>query len=218
MIFIGGKQIFSDSSMLGPATIRRTASLDALYMKPSCKVARDTTVFTVFQFDKATQTDESTLMIDGSDGIAAAIQISHSPSDFDGDTRREKCVRQKFQSKFQRNCEHSVSSQTLSSSHSKFFSKLILKIGSIDELTASPVCIPARPYSSQRPMRSSVEGLNQEIEKLVLLPDQSNAQDSESSHVSYAIFVCYIMLSILKVQFTETVYPWHSGRSSCPVG
>lgn len=49
---------------------------------------------------------------------------------------------------------------------------------------ASPVSIPIRSYAFQRPMRSSVEGLNQEIEKLVLIPGQPHTCRPESSHVS----------------------------------
>lgn len=51
------------------------------------------------------------------------------------------------------------------------------------QFTASPVSIPIRSYAFQRPMRSSVEGLNQEIEKLVLIPGQPHTCRPESSHV-----------------------------------
>lgn len=49
---------------------------------------------------------------------------------------------------------------------------------------ASPVSIPPRSCATHRPMRSSVEGLNQEIEKLVLVPGQQHSCRPESNHVS----------------------------------
>lgn len=57
-------------------------------------------------------------------------------------------------------------------------------------ITASPVSIPPRSPRScatQRPMRSSVEGLNQEIEKLVLVPGQPHSCRPESNHVRIRI-------------------------------
>lgn len=56
-------------------------------------------------------------------------------------------------------------------------------------LIASPVSIPIRSYAFQRPMRNSIEGLNQEIEKLVLIPGQPHTCRPESSHVSYGAFL-----------------------------
>lgn len=45
--------------------------------------------------------------------------------------------------------------------------------------------IPVRPSPSHaRPMRNSVEGLNQEIEKLVLQPDQPHTCRPETNLVS----------------------------------
>lgn len=52
---------------------------------------------------------------------------------------------------------------------------------------ASPVSIPSRSCATHRPMRSSVEGLNQEIEKLVLVPGQQHTCRPESSHVIIVI-------------------------------
>lgn len=50
---------------------------------------------------------------------------------------------------------------------------------------ASPVTIPPRPYPAQmKPMRNSVEGLNQEIEKLVLVPGQPHTCRPESNLVN----------------------------------
>lgn len=45
--------------------------------------------------------------------------------------------------------------------------------------------IPVRPIpANARPMRSSVEGLNQEIEKLVMQPDQPHTCRPETNLVS----------------------------------
>lgn len=53
---------------------------------------------------------------------------------------------------------------------------------------ASPVSIPPRtcPPVHIRPMRNSVEGLNQEIEKLVLYPGQQHSCRSELEMVRLA--------------------------------
>lgn len=56
-------------------------------------------------------------------------------------------------------------------------------------VTASPVSIPSRSCATHRPMRSSVEGLNQEIEKLVLIPGQQHTCRPESSHVIIIHFI-----------------------------
>lgn len=56
--------------------------------------------------------------------------------------------------------------------------------------------IPVRPSPSHaRPMRSSVEGLNQEIEKLVLQPDQPHTCRPETNLVRLAL--------LEKVEFRE---------------
>lgn len=183
--------------------MRRTASLDALYMKPSWKIAhqiqlqqqlqQQASAFTILQLDKATQTDES--IIGGCDSsITFSNQSGHLVpfTDMSGEGKIEKIVRQRLQ-RVQRGGEHSVSSQTLSPSHSKCLTSIEIRLGvswSIFNSTASPVTIPVRPSSSQRPMRSSVEGLNQEIEKLVLVPGQQHSCRPESSNVSNQPILC----------------------------
>lgn len=49
--------------------------------------------------------------------------------------------------------------------------------------TAKGVLIPPRANHENRPMRSSVEGLNQEIEKLVLIPGLLHTCRPETSMV-----------------------------------
>lgn len=59
---------------------------------------------------------------------------------------------------------------------------------SVFSCIASPVSIPPRSCATHRPMRSSVEGLNQEIEKLVLIPGQQHSCRPESSHVRNTLY------------------------------
>ncbi|XP_037025514.1 protein FAM117B-like isoform X1 [Bradysia coprophila] len=130
--------------------MRRTASLDALYLRPSWSISASCTIL---QVDKSTQTEES--FLDRSKGIGGHLDVST-------DLKIEKVIRQRLQ-KTQRG-EHSVSSQTLSPIH------------------ATPVLIPPRQIPPHtRPMRSSVEGLNQEIEKLVLNPCQQHTCRPETN-------------------------------------
>lgn len=139
------------------ACIRRTASLDTLYLRPSWS---QSPACTILQLDKATQTDPPFL--------DNRTKLEQSPkSDIPSpDIKIETVIRQRLQ-RTQR-VEHSVSSQTLSPVHVK----------------ASPVFIPPRACPpSVRPMRNSVEGLNQEIEKLVLHPGQQHTCRPETNLV-----------------------------------
>lgn len=220
--------------------MRRTASLDALYMKPSWKIAhqiqlqqqlqQQASAFTILQLDKATQTDESSI---GGSGGASCIdggnvfsnQCGHSIplSDYSSDGKIEKIVRQRLQ-RVQRGGEHSVSSQTLSPSHSKFQNSFesrelgLILFSYVFFNTASPLTIPVRPCSSHRPMRSSVEGLNQEIEKLVLVPGQQHSCRPESSNVSQLSHCSINMRMILLRSCPFPVFAWHSRRPSRSTG
>uniref|UniRef100_A0A2M4BMN8 Uncharacterized protein n=1 Tax=Anopheles marajoara TaxID=58244 RepID=A0A2M4BMN8_9DIPT len=170
--------------------IRRTASLDALYLRPA--PAWSLVTPTLLQLDKATQTEESFLertrgplllsahgfqtvtttppITEGVVGGPSGSSTSSSPiitrtdaTTPTTDLKMEKVIRQRLQRTHRG--EHSVSSQTLSPNNAK----------------ASPVSIPPRtcPPVHIRPMRNSVEGLNQEIEKLVLYPGQQHSCRSE---------------------------------------
>uniref|UniRef100_A0A336KA75 CSON000407 protein n=1 Tax=Culicoides sonorensis TaxID=179676 RepID=A0A336KA75_CULSO len=128
--------------------IRRTASLDALTVVNNYSNTPNPCLF--WQLDKATQTDES--CFGDRPPLITDTLDAESPSE-----KMEKIIKHRMQRHNYRSaCEHSVSSQTLSPMHVK----------------ASPVLIPPRTNQPihMRPMRSSVEGLNQEIEKLVLHP------------------------------------------------
>ncbi|XP_031622682.1 protein FAM117B-like isoform X2 [Contarinia nasturtii] len=157
-----GKTHLLDSATLS-SCIRRTVSLDALIPAKSTDVANKThrtTTYTILQLDKATQTDESCIF-----GIDSNVDFSIDLST----NKSEKVLRQRLQRIQQRTGEHSVSSQTLS------------------PIQTSPVLIPPRSCATHRPMRSSVEGLNQEIEKLVLVPGQPHSCRPESSHFTRGI-------------------------------
>lgn len=162
--------------VLNEGSMRRTASLDALYLRPV--PAWSLVTSTLLQLDKATQTEESFLeRTRGSTWTPSAAAGSVGPSADSSpvitrtaevttpttDLKMEKVIRQRLQRTHRG--EHSVSSQTLSPNHAK----------------ASPVSIPPRtcPPVHMRPMRNSVEGLNQEIEKLVLYPGQPHTCRSE---------------------------------------
>lgn len=169
--------------ILNEGCIRRTASLDALYLRPA--PAWSLVTPTLLQLDKATQTEESflertrsggTTMLSATPQTNDPAQAGPSPSSTSSspvitrtdattptDLKMEKVIRQRLQRTHRG--EHSVSSQTLSPNHAK----------------ASPVSIPTRtcPPVHIRPMRNSVEGLNQEIEKLVLYPGQQHSCRAE---------------------------------------
>lgn len=137
-----------DSAPLS-SCIRRTASLDALYMKPSWKIAhqlqmqQQSSTYTILQLDKATQTDESCIsstdmlnfnsnISDSGDGSSnfnkscGHINSSNQLLSAGGDSAKsDKVFRQRLQRVQQRSCEHSVSSQTLSPIHSKCHSILL---------------------------------------------------------------------------------------------
>lgn len=93
------------------ASIRRTASLDALYTRPTWSLGH---VSTVLHLDKATQTDESYIEKQKSSGEWSFAKGSDTASS-SPDIKIEKVIRQRWQ-RVQRG-EHSVSSQTLSPAH-----------------------------------------------------------------------------------------------------
>ncbi|XP_055706270.1 protein FAM117B-like isoform X3 [Phlebotomus papatasi] len=147
--------------------IRRTASLDTLTCPRPVWSTIQAHSSCMLHVDKATQTEESYCM-EMSGRSSTDILRSDTPTE---GVKIEKVIRQRLQqrSHSQRSTEHSVSSQTQST------------LGAT--LRASPVTIPARtgPHGHLRPMRSSVEGLNQEIEKLVLIPGQQHTCRPESN-------------------------------------
>lgn len=91
--------------------MRRTTSLDGLYMRSS---TWNTGPCTLLQLDKATQTDES--YIEKARGVNANDSISNR-SDTPTEIIMEKVIRQRLQRTTHRGAENSVSSQTLSPIH-----------------------------------------------------------------------------------------------------
>uniref|UniRef100_A0A1L8DCC0 Uncharacterized protein n=1 Tax=Nyssomyia neivai TaxID=330878 RepID=A0A1L8DCC0_9DIPT len=146
--------------------IRRTASLDALTMpRPLWSTLQTHPSCMLLHVEKATQTEES-YCLEISGRSSTDIVRCETPTE---SVKIEKVIRQRLQ-RSQRSTEHSVSAQTQSGL-------------SGTSMRASPVTIPPRAGAPGhlRPMRSSVEGLNQEIEKLVLIPGQQHTCRPESN-------------------------------------
>lgn len=111
--------------------MRRTASLDALYLRPV--PAWSLVTSTLLQLDKATQTEESFLertrgstwtptatagsgpSADSSPVITRTAEVTTPTTDL----KMEKVIRQRLQRTHRG--EHSVSSQTLSPNHGEYF-------------------------------------------------------------------------------------------------
>jgi hypothetical protein len=152
-----GAMCYKGKTIKAPSDLRRTASLDNL--RPFVNDSPYTST-SLLHLDKATQTDES--FLDKNKPVVVVVE-QQTPSDM----KMEKVIRQRQLQRTHR--ENSVSSQTNSQSpmHSK------------------AVSIPPRcpPPNYMRPMRNSVEGLNQEIEKLVLYPGQPHTCRRENSHM-----------------------------------
>lgn len=124
-VYFAGKVTAGDKSTLS-SSIRRTASLDALYMRPSWNMAhhlqmqqqlssqRQVATYTVLQLDKATQTDGHYV-----DDVAIGGEFFLSVA-AGGDTTMGKVMRERLHRGAGGNggsAEHSVSSQTLSPVH-----------------------------------------------------------------------------------------------------
>uniref|UniRef100_A0A1B0CL71 Uncharacterized protein n=1 Tax=Lutzomyia longipalpis TaxID=7200 RepID=A0A1B0CL71_LUTLO len=147
--------------------IRRTASLDALTTpRPVWSTVQTHPSSMLLHVDKATQTEESYCQ-EMSGRSSTDILRSDTPTE---GVKIEKVIRQRLQqrSHSQRSTEHAVQTQSSLPGSA---------------LRASPVTIPPRSGATGhlRPMRSSVEGLNQEIEKLVLIPGQQHSCRPESN-------------------------------------
>lgn len=153
--------VAADKSTLS-SSIRRTASLDALYMRPSWNMAhhlqlqqqlqsqRQVAAYTILQLDKATQT-EGTYVDDTTAAMIAAAGTTLSTSTTTSNTdlslspsnneynKFGKVIRERLQGMpSPRAGEHSVSSQTLSPVHGKsifyFYFFCVFFFGLIDIL------------------------------------------------------------------------------------
>lgn len=154
------------------STMRRTASLDTIYLKGQWP--RETYWHTTnLQIDKATQTDEADWL-----EVRKIHSIAEIDDKIDKMTIRQKLQRSNNQQQLGRRvispgsiaiaCDH-----TLSASSQTTTSYLISPLP-----RANPVNIPIKPIPKPT-MRSSVEGLNQEIERLVLRDGESGSHASD---------------------------------------
>lgn len=128
--------------------IRRTASLDAIYLKGQWPRDGFYLHSGLLQVDKATQTEDVT--------VDARKHRTHNESD----DKLDKLLRQRLQRSKDGNGRISGGYGTLPSSGSQ---TCMLS----PTTRASPMNIPVKPIVKP-PMRNSIEGLNQEIERLVL--------------------------------------------------
>ncbi|KAJ8943474.1 hypothetical protein NQ318_006327 [Aromia moschata] len=158
------KTLGSCSSESG--SIRRTASLDTIYLKGHWP--RDNFYWHtgILQIDKATQTDESDWL---------DPRKIHSICESE-DKIEKLTIRQKIRGTKESNGKHNSSGDnTLSTS--------ILS----PVFKANPVCIPLKPLPKSS-IRSSVEGLNQEIERIVLKTgSESHSSRSDENEKFYQI-------------------------------
>lgn len=165
--------------------IRRTASLDTIYLKGQWP--RDSFYLHcgLLQLDKATQTDESSLHLMKPHRLTTEPSPSSTSCSLNDD-KLEKLFRQRLQrsskdsptsGRISYGLVHQVSTDSASTECSTC-SQTILS--SPTTTKASPVNIPVVKPMAKPPMRSSIEGLNQEIERLVL---KGGLQNSASSSV-----------------------------------
>ncbi|XP_035731991.1 protein FAM117B-like isoform X2 [Vespa mandarinia] len=162
-------------SLSGNQNIRRTASLDTIYLKGQWP--RDTYYMhsSLLVVDKSTQTDEWSIE-------PRKMHTRHSTEQTTTDEKLEKY----FRHRLQRTNKESTSSRertaafglimpggpppALPGDHTVLLPSIASQTSIYNQFSlntkASPMSIPVKPM--RPPMRSSIEGLNQEIEGLVL--------------------------------------------------
>ncbi|KAI4494424.1 hypothetical protein M0802_008916 [Mischocyttarus mexicanus] len=172
-------------SLSGNQNIRRTASLDTIYLKgqwPRDSYYMHSSLLVV---DKSTQTEEWSIE-------TRKMHTRHSTEQSTTDEKLEKY----FRHRLQRTNKESTSSRertaafglimpggpppALPGDHSVLLPSIASQTSIYNQLSlntkASPMSIPVKPM--RPPMRSSIEGLNQEIEGLVL-KSTSNTNDPD---------------------------------------
>ncbi|KAJ8917724.1 hypothetical protein NQ315_005173 [Exocentrus adspersus] len=162
---------------LGPCSpegtlIRRTASLDTIYLKGQWP--RDSFYWHTgtLQLDKATQTDESDWL---------DPRKIHSISE--NDKIEKLTIRPKPRGTKETNGKHNLLGDNTLNSSSQTLSPCMLS----PTFKATSVCIPMKPIQKAS-IRSSVEGLNQEIERIVLKTgSESHSSRSEDYDKFYQI-------------------------------
>ncbi|GLH15928.1 Uncharacterized protein GBIM_20330 [Gryllus bimaculatus] len=162
------------SHNFGSSVIRRTASLDAIYLKGQWPRESFYMYCGHLLVDKATQTEE----------CVGENRKTHRYSESSGNEDKiEKYIRHRIQR----------SSKEGTSGRERGAGPALPSVPSADNATMSgagagsstaaplpkavPVNIPVKPVVPRPPMRSSIEGLNQEIERLVL--KAAGPQDAE---------------------------------------
>nr|XP_018901801.1 PREDICTED: protein FAM117B-like [Bemisia tabaci] len=165
----------------GVSAIRRTASFDTIYLKGQWP--RDSLFPCPGQLclDKAIQTDDCSL---SPDSIKSRSQQSLALDTSKNEDKLEKYIRHRLERSGKEGCNSRISASSQRERTAAF--GLILRSNSprgfavehgsqtrspTSPLSIGAVNIPlsdASTQSSRQPMRSSVEGLNQEIERLVL--------------------------------------------------
>ncbi|XP_068082031.1 protein FAM117B isoform X2 [Anabrus simplex] len=176
----------TSESFSGSCVIRRTASLDAIYLKGQWPRERFYVYCGHLLVDKATQTEEWT----------SDQKKSHRCSDTgNNEDKLEKYIRHRLQrankdgtssrertAAFGLILQPSLPSEHITGLPSTGTNTVSSATGTSSAIAshskAVPVNIPVKPIVPRPPMRSSIEGLNQEIERLVL-KSSGDPQDAE---------------------------------------
>ncbi|KDR22423.1 hypothetical protein L798_01417, partial [Zootermopsis nevadensis] len=170
----------SSNSFSCSNVIRRTASLDTIYLKGQWPREKIPMYCGRLLVDKSTQTEEWT----------SEQRKSHRYQDSSGnEDKLEKYIRHRLQrsnkespSSRERTAAFGLILQSIATTPTSTSippSALIVQTGGAGtpHCKAVPVNIPVKPLVPRPPMRNSIEGLNQEIERLVL--KAGGAQDTE---------------------------------------
>ncbi|XP_029164328.1 glucocorticoid-induced transcript 1 protein-like isoform X1 [Nylanderia fulva] len=166
-------------SLSGSQSIRRTASLDTIYLKGQWP-RESYYMHSSLLVDKSTQTEE----------CSNEPRKMHSRHPTEQTVTDEKLEKNYFRHRLQRTNKEGTSSRlimpggpppALPGDHSVLLPSIASQTSMHNQFSlsakASPMNIPVKPM--RPPMRSSIEGLNQEIEGLVL---KSTANNSDADH------------------------------------
>ncbi|KAM0733087.1 Glucocorticoid-induced transcript 1 protein [Formica fusca] len=173
-------------SLSGSQSIRRTASLDTIYLKGQWPRGDSYYMHSSLLVDKSTQTEE----------CSNEPRKMHTRHPTEQTVTDEKLEKNYFRHRLQRTNKEGTSSRertaafglimpggpppALPGDHSVLLPSIASQTSIHNQFSlskASPMNIPVKPM--RPPMRSSIEGLNQEIEGLVL---KSTANNSDADH------------------------------------
>lgn len=172
----------SSHGFCGSNVIRRTASLDTIYLKGQWPKESFYMYCGHLLVDKATQTDEWT---------SEQRKSYRYPDSSGNEDKLEKYIRHRLQrtNKDGTSCRERTAAFGLILQPSQGDNTPVLpstgtntsspaNVSGASPTKAIPVTIPVKPIVPRPPMRNSIEGLNQEIERLVLKAN-GGPQDSE---------------------------------------